>query len=279
MEGIGTHRERRHIFDPEDHASGTGVHTFDVVDAPDSEGFLGYAGPVEGGSIEVWESDDLVTWTHKGTALSGDDFRWATAVTTDGRVQVVVRETTSRIPLLRSQRLQLYHSDDGVSFKAGETLVGDAPAGNPANPFLTYDEHTGDYVLVYYETDTEDWKIWCRRATSVPGLAKSPDRLLLDGDSFIAAPALLPHPTESEYVLFAESTDDDTGRWTTVALSAPSLDEFTDERTVLFLEDEACPFPFYEDGTLYLFTSQCRGEHAAGEIDAEWDGYIHQYDI
>lgn len=277
---LGRLRRTRTVFGTDAHTAANGVHTFDVARAPDEDGYFGYAGPVLGGAIDLWWSPNLDEWKHVAAdILPIRDARWATVVSGSDTLWLIVREKTSRIPFLGGQQLTLFESHDGRSFsRVGPSVARSTHDGMVANPFL-FDDDDG-IGLIYYEGGDDECRIWVRTATDPVRLADGTDRLLAAWTGRLLAAPSMYRRKSGEYVFLAESIHAETDDWTTVGTAVPNLDAqvVPDETTLLFADDEACPFPFVQSDTLYLFTSRCIEPHPPGEVDAAWEGVIREYD-
>ncbi|MFY4812376.1 hypothetical protein ACOJIV_06630 [Haloarcula sp. AONF1] len=298
--------EEQYFFSTTSHTSGLGVHTFDIINAsglaPSYE-YLGYAGPVQEGAIDLWGSDTLTEWTKldQSPVLERSGIRWATAIVQDGEVWLVARNTYSKfhrglnrlltlnhnmpssvIAPTGKMRLDLYHSEDGIDFEFVETVVSasDTGAKYNRNPFLWQNPETGNLGLVYYTENTGDGLehlIHYREAAHPTQLEAATDTLLVEEADLVAAPTLSYDDSAGQYCLWVEGVSD-TGKWTTELYRTASLSEkITTDRHVIFDTNTACPFPHQTGNTDLLFVSHCTEPVQPGTVDAPWQGKLFAY--
>lgn len=293
-------------FDPSDHTTNRGVHTFSVVSSPTTDSYHAYAGPDNTGSIDLWESTDLETWQRRGESpvLKGRGVRWASGIRVNGRVYLAIRRATNfkevledlgrhavenmlpvrerikRLAWFRSDSpytyIDLYRSTDGVEFERVDTLVEKDANGNikNQNPYLFVDGDSDRTGIVYFSGDYSKWQIRLRLADSVRELRTTDDRVLIESDNVLAAPALFYHPQNQRYVLMAEAVDTNSGDWVTECFISKSVTGpyREPEENVIFEDDRACPFVFKTDQRLYVFLSKRIKK-------GRWVGEWHRYDI
>lgn len=294
------------------HTAIGGVHTFSIVWNPTREQYVGYAGALLEGPIDAWFSDDLHTWRpyESNPIRNRPGLRWPSVLHGDGTYFMAVRSerhtgngATDRLfrgfltrspssrPLFAADRIRrkftpeapttisLYSSEDGLDFTFETRLVDRAQTGMPynQNPFLFVDPETGRPGLVYHTAEEGRWEIRYRSAESIPALSEAPDTVLASSSALLAAPALFYHPAQSAYYLLVETFDSETENWLTemyVLDDLPSRVEAADS-LLLFENDEACPFPYVENDTLYLFIAR----RLRDGLFPYWSGTIHAVDL
>jgi len=290
-----------HTFDINSHTQPNGVHTFSITHSPTTDGYVGYAGPVFGGAVDLWRSSSLFDWTPtaENPIFDRESIRWPSVFNDDetlylaARVDIDSRWQTahtlmslgSRIPApflppVGKTKIVFFASDDGVSFEFKGTLIDKASTGQSKNqnPFL-FERANGQPGIVYYAGGTEAYEIRIRTADTVPGLATASDQIVLSSESLVAAPSVYYDPVQDRYVLLVEQLHETTRKWITVAYPLDGLKQATQEHQVLFADNEACPFPYVRDETLFLFTSRCLSDVRGNQIDGQWEGRIYSYDL
>lgn len=293
--------EHSFAFATDAHTRPNGVHTFSVARSPTGDGYVGYAGPVFGGAVDLWRSSTLPDWTSasQNPVLDQESIRWPSAFCDGGRLYLAARvDTDSRLrtahrllsldgqvpaPFLSpvgNTKIVWFTSDDGGTFEFEGTLVDASTTDRPKNqnPFL-FERANGRPGIVYYAGGGDAYEIRIRTADTVPELATARDRVVLSSESLVAAPGVYHDPVRDRYVLLVEQLDDVTRKWITVAYPLDGLERTTEEPRMLFADNEACPFPYVQDETLYLFTSRCLSDVRGNEIDGEWEGRIYTYDL
>lgn len=304
--GRCTPGDLRWEFKSEDHSSGRGVHTFDIVKQPDGDGYFGYAGPlISGGRVELWVSDDCYEWRPhpERVVFQRPGARWPTVIREDESVFMIVRQATSpvdrvldwvyhrsdgtgmRIPrkLFRyvgKTRLDIYKSEDGIQFEEVDSLCRPNTTGRQKhkNPFLFKHPDRG-VGLVYSSQSSSRFQIRYRHADTVRQLDESSDTVLLSSDSLVAAPSIYYDDTTGVYSLLAEEMDHDRNVWLTTMYTVDNLRDGADpeSRHVLFENNVACPFPYWDNNDSLLFVSHCITELERSVDETAWRGAI--YDI
>lgn len=294
------------------HTAIGGVHTFSTVWNPEREQYVGYAGALLDGPIDAWTSDDLVNWDpYEGNPIRNcPGLRWPSVLRSDGRYFMAVRSerhtgatATDRLsrgvltraassrPLYAADRIRrkftsegptsisLYSSADGFDFEFESPLIDRRQTGMRynQNPFLFVDPETDRPGIVYYAGTGDRWEIRYRYADSVPGLADAADTVLASSPTLLAAPAVFYHPTQSVFYLLVETFDEESENWLTEAYVLDDLSSRVEptDSFLLFENDEACPFPYVADDTLYLFIAR----RLRDGLFPYWSGTIHAFDL
>jgi hypothetical protein len=289
------------VFSVDAHTRPNGVHTFSITQSPNTDGYVGYAGPVFGGAVDLWQSSSLSDWrpADENPVLDRASLRWPSVFYDDETLYLAARVDTDskwqtaydllffggRIPApflspVGKTRIVLFTSDDGVSFEFKGTLIDRASTDRPKNqnPFL-FERANGQPGIVYYAGSNEAYEIRIRTAATVPDLSTASDRVVLSSESLVAAPSVYYDPVRDRYVLLVEQLHETTRKWITVAYPLDGLEQATREHQVLFEDNEACPFPYVRDETLFLFTSRCLSDVRGNQIDGEWEGRLYSYDL
>lgn len=295
--------EEQYVFSTGSHTCELGVHTFDIVNAcelPSDYDYLGYAGPVHEGAIDVWGSDTLTEWTKltQSPILEQTGIPLPFAIVHEEEVWLVARNTystfrrglnrlltvngnlpSSIISPLGKMRLDLYHSEDGIRFEFIETVVSasDTGAKYNRNGFIWRNPETADPGLVYYTDDTEYSRIQYREAAHPIHLGAAADTVLVEETDLVTAPALSFDESARQYCLWVEGLSE-TGQWTTELYRAPSVSErIRSERQVVFDDNTACPFPYRDGDTKILFVAHCTESVRPETINAPWQGKVFTY--
>jgi hypothetical protein len=298
---VGNDTAPVHEFSSDQHTEDRGVHTFSIVNPSGVEGYYGYAGPVMGGSVDLWYSSDLRSWAQPADnpVIDKPGVRWPTAVDIDGTTYLAVRECNTGFSaqvadlVRRGKRrlwgtaavqpmsIALYTSDDSYSFNRCGTFISPDDTGNVVNrnPFLFVDRRTDNPSLVYYSGDGSSYEIRHRSAKTVSELANASDTVLLRSDSLVAAPGIWYWPDAEIYTLFVEAFDTDRNVWITKLFVHEKLSSGFHEVGMLYPDNEACAFPHLLDGDLYVTTSRCLGSVVNGGIDADWEGRVYRYSV
>jgi hypothetical protein len=302
--GRCTPGDLRWEFEPGDHTSGRGVHTFDIVKQPDGDGYFGYAGPlISGGRVELWVSDDLYEWQPhpERVVFQRPGARWPTVIREGGSVFMIVRQSTSpvdrvldwvyhwsdetgvRIPrkLFRyvgKIRLDIYESKNGVQFEKVGSFCRPNTTGREIhrNPFLF--EHPDEGVgLVYSSRSSSLSQIRYRHADTVKQLSVSSDTVLLSSDSVVAAPSIYYDEATGVHSLLAEEMDRDRNVWITTSYMVDNLRDGVDleSRQVLFRDNVACPFPYWDGDDSLLFVSHCTTGLDRSVDETAWRGLVY----
>lgn len=292
-----------YVFDVDAHTRPNGVHTFSIARSPTTDGYVGYAGPVFGGAVDLWQSSSLSDWrpAAENPVLKQESIRWPSAfyhsdtdtlylaarVDTDSRLQTAHKllSLNGRVPApflspVGKTKIVWFASDDGTSLEFKGTLINMASTGRRKNqnPFL-FERAEGRPGIVYYAGGGDAYEIRIRTADTVPELATARDRIVLSSESLVAAPSVYYDPVRERYVLLVEQLHETTRKWITVAYPLDGLEQATQDHQVLFEDNEACPFPYVKDETLFLFTSRCLSDVRGNEIDGEWEGRLYSYDL
>jgi hypothetical protein len=302
--GRCTPGDLRWEFEPGDHTTGRGVHTFDIVKQPDGDGYFGYAGPlISGGRVELWVSDDLYVWQpHPDRVVfERPGARWPTVIQKGGSVFMIVRQATSpidcgldwvyhwsdetgiRIPrkLFRyvgKTRLDIYESKNGVHFEKVSSLCNPNTTGREIhkNPFL-FEHPNGGVGLVYFSRYNTLFQIRYRHADTVEQLRASSDTVLLSSNSLVAAPSVYYDEATGVYSLLAEEMNRDRNVWLTTVYTVENLRDGANlkSRHVLFDDNVACPFPYWDNDDSLLFVSHCTTGLNRSVDETAWRGLIY----
>ena len=281
--------------------------------SPEHERYLGYAGPLTDGPVDLWLSKDLSTWVYypENPILTDVGLRWPSVILNDGTYCMAARRASGTRsnwqwsfrrsllnqaaqikPLFAVRRginslsrsispfptvIALYTSRDGIEFSHERVLVPQGANGNRfnQNPFLFRDPCSDDVVLLYFSGDGDTWEIHCRRAQTVFELKSAEDVTLRTAHETLAAPAMFYDQAVQQYVLFTETLEEGK-RWVTNVYRDTELAAgFGDTAETVYPNDEACAAPFVFGDSLVVFISK-RNQRG---LFPSWEGHLYQYSL
>ncbi|QGA81919.1 hypothetical protein [Halomicrobium sp. LC1Hm] len=107
----------------------------------------------------------------------------------------------------------------------------------------------------------------------------SSDTVFLSSDSLVAAPSIYYDKATGVYSLLAEEMDRERNVWLTTMYTVNNLNDGADpeSRHVLFENNVACPFPYWDNDDSLLFVSHCTTELNNSVDETAWQGLV--YDV
>jgi hypothetical protein len=240
-------------------------HTMSVLELNrDGFRYWGWYGLNEGKGIGLARSNDLVHWTKYDKNPLWLNARWPSVLEkADPKGPGLLYFAITRNYDTPSSYIVLATSRDGVNLKEEKVLVAAVPNQRNQNPNLFRDPLSGRFYLTFYRgNDKDHFEIISRSATSVTGLDRAPDKILIRSTETVAAPTLLYVKPKGEgngiYYLATEIyphryTDHPEGEWQVKVFSADSPDG--DFQPVagnpVMRAQRACLFQHIFDGRFY----------------------------
>ncbi|HZW80474.1 MAG TPA: hypothetical protein VFF50_08385, partial [Candidatus Deferrimicrobiaceae bacterium] len=155
--------------------------------------YWGWYGLNEGAGAGLARSNDLVNWTKYEKNPLWTDARWPTVLqNADHKHPQLLYFAITRGYDTPSSHIVLATSKDGIHLTQKKTLVPAVPNQRNQNPNLFRDPRSGRFYLTFYRgNDRDHFEIISRSASSVQGLDKAPEKVLMQTTDTVAAPTLL----------------------------------------------------------------------------------------
>lgn len=169
-------------------------HTMSVLELNrDGFRYWGWYGLNQGKGIGLARSNDLVHWTKYEKNPLWTNARWPTVLEkADPKDPALLYFAITRDYDTPSSHIVLASSRDGIQLKEEKILVSGVPKQRNQNPNLFRDPVSGRFYLTFYRgNDKDHFEIVSRTATSVAGLDRAPEKILIRSSETVAAPTLL----------------------------------------------------------------------------------------
>ncbi|MGA8151926.1 MAG: hypothetical protein WB952_13315 [Terriglobales bacterium] len=169
-------------------------HTLNVVELKrDGFRYWGWYGLNEGRGIGLARSNDLVNWTKYEKNPLWTNARWPSLLKSgDPKHPETLFFAITRDYDTPSSYIVLATSEDGIRLTQQKTLVQPVPDQRNQNPNLFLDPVSGRFYLTFYRgNDRDHFEIISKSATTIDGLDRSPEKVLLKSETTVAAPTLL----------------------------------------------------------------------------------------
>lgn len=155
--------------------------------------YWGWYGLNEGRGIGLARSNDLVNWTKYDKNPLWTNARWPSVLAkADPGDKGLLYFAITRDYDTPSSHIVLATSRDGIQLKEEKILVPGVPNQRNQNPNLFRDPRSGRFYLTFYRgNDHDHFEIVSKSASSVTGLDKAPEKVLLKSETTVAAPTLL----------------------------------------------------------------------------------------
>ena len=241
-------------------------HTLSVLELKrDGFRYWGWYGLNEGRGIGLARSNDLVNWTKYEKNPLWTNARWPSVLkNADPQHPETLYFAITRDYDTPSSYIVLATSEDGIHLTQGKTLVQPVPDQRNQNPNLFLDPRSGRFYLTFYRgNDHDHFEIISKCATSIDGLDKAQEKVLLKSETTVAAPTLLyiknaGGKQSGVYYLATEIyphryTADPEGEWQVkvFASDAPDGDFQPVEGDPILRGQRACLFQHIFDGRFY----------------------------